>query len=315
MGAGKHSRDKRMSLALNNISPTIPIIGKEAVDISRLEEFCFSSEDPYMASPTYIAITGRKGLSAYKGNYGRILYAEHPNMKDTCIFFPPIHKNGYFDVKDLKKSLCEKWKHFQIIRVPEKIADYAAVITKGKVKTENVLDYKYPVYTISGQQLMSMSGPLLYNFKKTLNKLERRAVRTEEIDFSKHKASIFFILESFQKNSVQNYSADFEAPYLYLFNNLRENADLKGQIFFYQGKPAGFNIWETNSHNMFANDIAHCALHIQGLSEYIHFSMARKLAEENIDKICIGGSETLGLDRFKRKMNPVECVQLKTIDL
>lgn len=53
--------------------------------------------------------------------------------------------------------------------------------------------------------------------------------------------------------------------------------------------------------------------HIKGMSEFIQWSMCRTLAASGIDRVCIGGSETEGLDRFKRKMRPVESLDLCTI--
>ena len=41
--------------------------------------------------------------------------------------------------------------------------------------------------------------------------------------------------------------------------------------------------------------------------------MAEYLASRGISYMCLGGSETESLDRFKRKLGPVRSVELKTV--
>jgi hypothetical protein len=53
----------------------------------------------------------------------------------------------------------------------------------------------------------------------------------------------------------------------------------------------------------------------KGLSEYIYYSIAKWLLREGYDRMCIGGSETAGLDHFKQKLDPIATRRLRTLRL
>ncbi|HPF79095.1 MAG TPA: hypothetical protein PLF01_07355, partial [Alphaproteobacteria bacterium] len=81
-------------------------------------------------------------------------------------------------------------------------------------------------------------------------------------------------------------------------------------------KPIGFMLWEVPlKGKMIGNCMVHCTLYDRGLSELLHYEMAKSLYEDGVEYLCLGGAETEGLDFFKRKMNPINSIELVTITL
>src|SRR5690606_20692638 len=63
------------------------------------------SEDPYLLSPAYYAMTGRHGLWLYRGNTSRIIFCRHPNVKNKHLIFPVIRLGEDDGMKDLSNFL------------------------------------------------------------------------------------------------------------------------------------------------------------------------------------------------------------------
>ncbi len=275
-----------------------------------------SSHDPYMNSPAYVLMTGRKGLMVYEGEIENILYASHPNMYGTYIIFPPTNPNALNDIKNLKNILKRSNQKVDLIRVKADIAPLWANVLQGRVANENILDYAFPVHTVDTNTIVNQAGPKLYNFKKTLNKLDLNSLQVLPVNFKEHKKFMLSILREWLNiMGFQGQSNPIE-PAFYVIDELSNQLELDGFIVFQKEKPVGFTILEKPIlAGKAANAIIHCALHIQGLSEFIHYKMADILFKEGINSLCIGGAETEGLDAFKRKMNPIISTSLKTIKL
>ncbi|MEM6812121.1 MAG: phosphatidylglycerol lysyltransferase domain-containing protein [Pseudomonadota bacterium] len=261
-------------------------------------------------------MTARKGLKIFKGDHANIFYSEHPNLNNTCIIFPPADERGIIDILDLFELVKNQYKKVQIIRVPKSKAEFWAMILRGKAKKEDVLDYTYPVYTVSTSSIIEMKGSKFYNFKKTLNKIKDDELEIEPIDFTKDKQKLSKLLLKWVKDVSFNPDVNIAEPALYVSENLGTTLSLNGFIIYQAGKACGFAIWENpQTKNQTACATIHCARHIQGLSEFIHFKISEILLTQGIQKLCIGGSETHGLDFFKRKMQPCEQDSLMTINL
>jgi hypothetical protein len=91
---------------------------------------------------------------------------------------------------------------------------------------------------------------------------------------------------------------------------------IDGLILKRGGAYVAFSVWETPR----AGDIVPCIAalpcsHETGLSEYLYYCIARQLQRDGHDSMCIGGSETIGLDQFKQKLNPTGIHRLRTIKL
>ena len=89
---------------------------------------------------------------------------------------------------------------------------------------------------------------------------------------------------------------------------------MAGRLIAVNGRPSGFSSWEeTDRERGMANALAHLAVHeVKGLSHFVMVDMCRTLVDRGFSQVCIGGSETEGLDRFKRKFAPVSSVRLNS---
>ena len=86
---------------------------------------------------------------------------------------------------------------------------------------------------------------------------------------------------------------------------------LNGQIIYYNGIPSAYCIWEERG--TVANAFAMSAARkIPGLAEYNIVEACGRVRDRGIHRLNIGGSETEGLNRYKKKFNPVESINLYT---
>ncbi|HEU4839452.1 MAG TPA: hypothetical protein VFS88_08600, partial [Micavibrio sp.] len=89
---------------------------------------------------------------------------------------------------------------------------------------------------------------------------------------------------------------------------------LAGRIIYFDDEPVAASIWEETDQEIgMANAYTHLALHeIKGVSQFVFLDMCAKLKSRGFSHVCIGGSESEGLDRFKRNLFPVESVNLSS---
>jgi hypothetical protein len=145
-----------------------------------------NSLDPSMRSASYIKMTGRKGLSIFKGNFEEILFSIHPNNDNKFIIFPPDNKDGYFDVRALAKILKTTGKTVELIRVPKDTVMYAVTITAGK-KSKNIdLDYYFPVHVVSTKSVTQMKGAKFHKFRNKVNACLKSGASAKKIIFDKN---------------------------------------------------------------------------------------------------------------------------------
>ena len=92
---------------------------------------------------------------------------------------------------------------------------------------------------------------------------------------------------------------------------LLKNTNLEGQLIYHHDQLKSFAIWDKIG--IFSNEFAIASdKEIDGLSEYQMYNMCIQLEQEGIKKVNIGGSETNGLDRFKKKFHPAYSYNLNT---
>ncbi len=85
-----------------------------------------------------------------------------------------------------------------------------------------------------------------------------------------------------------------------------------GNVMFIDGYPSGFCFAERSGARS-ASLYASLALRVRGASECLLVSFLGHLADAGIQSVNLGGSETLGLFRFKRKFAPVRTIH--TVEL
>lgn len=290
-----------------------------------------SSNDPYSVSPTYYALTGRRGLWVYKDEKSEtettaLLFCLHPNKQDTIIIFPPFGEEPLTATKNLINNISQSGLKFQIGRVPrdselEKIG-HDAYNLNAQVKTEDVLDWTFPVHTINCEDLVSRKGKQYGRIRQTMNKFERAGAEIRDVDFQKDLPVIEKLASSWEGNT--NHYENYDLTFTEYFRNLVEIANsepglgLQGIIVSIDGEDKGFAIWEPalnegNTANLFASQVSDFKM--TNLATYLTVKSAEKILEDGTQYICLGGSENEGMDRYKKGFIPEKSEELETIEV
>lgn len=279
-------------------------------------------EDLYSTSAAYFMMTGRKGLWVYGNEDTAMIVARHPNIDDRILFFSPMGTNPVdlteFALVDPVIPAGEK----KLARLGPEDQYLSAVLEQrgsGKIEVEEILDWKFPVHILDTANVVDSKGQNFRDFRKNIHRAFGRGLWSESIDSQDDIARVLEISKSWAMRRVSdNYSIeDLIGPTKYalsLFNN--PNLSINGLIINEGNEAVGYIMWEeTNPSKGLANSISGMSVRPRGTEEFAILEMCKKLKKAGFRKVCIGGSETEGLDNFKRKMCPVSSVNLLTLSL
>lgn len=275
--------------------------------------------DSYSQSASYYAMTGRKGLWLYSTDDTFMVIAAHPNSDDHLLLFPPMGKEPANLLNQVVRDNRIFAEHIQLARMggqDQLLLAWAEASGKFKTAPEELLDWKYPVHTISTQVLVERAGGKFREFRKGILRSQRDGLSAKPIQSPTDRASVLALVNAWAKNTVhEDYSKDdLVAPTRTIIDLMEKtNLPLHGLVVHKEEKPVGFMVWEeTDPEAGVANSMCGMGVEGKGISEFIYLSMAEILAGRGFDYVCDGGSETEGLDQFKRKMNPVKSVPLQS---
>ncbi len=108
------------------------------------------------------------------------------------------------------------------------------------------------------------------------------------------------------------------SPYVETMKLLKDDVfNVSGQMFFVDGLLQAVTLWERPNTDMkIANVWMNlCNTEIRGLSEFVVQRTAQELLALGIHYANYGGSETKGLDFYKKKYDPAFSLELKSIDV
>lgn len=275
--------------------------------------------DAYSQSASYLAMTGRKGLWLYSTDDTFMVIAAHPNSDDHLLFFPPMGK----EPSNLLNQIVHDDRVFadeiQLARMSgqdQLLLAWAEASGHFKTGSEDLLDWKYPVHTLSTKDVVEHQGRRFRNFRHGINLATDAGLSAKLVDSKKDTATIIKLVDTWAQNAAQeNYSKDDLTAPTRAILSLMETTELplRGLIVHKDGHPVGFMTWEeTYPEAGIANSMCGLSVEGKGVAEFIYFSMAEILARRGFEYLCIGGSESEGLDQFKRKMNPVKSVLLQS---
>lgn len=277
--------------------------------------------DPFSRSAGYYAMTGRGGLWLYGDNDASMVIATHPNKEDTLLFFPPFGKDPFSLIDTALGDTQIPEGRIQIARVGQEDMSLVFQLQAAGVSApqgETVLDWAYPIHIISTERVIEHSGGEYNNFRAHLNKAFRAGYTAEPLNADTHHDAVMEIVSSWAKDGKKDgYTFDdLTTPTTQLLDLMKQNIlSLAGVIVFDGPKPMGFWIWdEGDTMNKTAMSLARVSIGDRGAAEFAGMKMTEILNERGFDKICLGGSETESLDKFKRKFGPIESIELKTID-
>lgn len=272
--------------------------------------------DSYLESPAYYLFTCRKGLWVYEDAERRIIFGKHPNLANGYLIFPVL---DYQD-EDCLWALVS-WLHrcadvLQIVRLSEPFITHN---TQWRVKNgiETILDWTYPVRILSTHRVSQMAGHEFKKLRKASRQLEEKSFHAKPLIPTQDEHVLKQIINSWAvKNFSGRYSVDdLTSPYIFLLKLLQDGSlNLQGLVFYEQEQPIGFKMWEVPFDlQRPANSLASLYdTKYQNIATLMMLEMCRRLSQENIAKVNIGGSETAGLDLFKRHFRPVESLPLIT---
>lgn len=283
------------------------------------------SQDSYATSMAYYAYTGRRGLWFYRHTPRTYIpFCWHPNVDGQILIFPPCGpEKSYRAIEALMNDLPSPPAGFRLARFGS--ADQAAMqhemvfSSQSFVRVkEKVLDWIYPSHILSTNKAASLVG---HDYMLIRNRL--RQVKKHETHFEPLTAAHSFavtqlarrwaVLHADESDSL----IDLTSPYSEMLNLVRtKELGLKGLVFFVDGEIQAATIWdvsnrETPTANIFMNL---CNKTIKGLSELAIHTTAEHLAAQGVQYMNLGGSESEGLDHYKKKFHPVRSINLCSLE-
>ncbi len=290
-----------------------------------------SSDDPYSISPTYYAVTGRRGLWLSKHIKGEnektaCLFCLHPNIKNTVVIFPPFGCNPSDAVISLINEIGDIGINFQIGRIAKQsnitkeMSEYFS--GRATASKENILDWAFPVHTINATKLIERKGKKYGRIRQVMNKFDGIDTSVREIDFF-NDSSLIKKLSSNWDGNTDHYN-QYDITLNMYFETLANIAckepqiSLNGIIISIDGVDRGFSIWEpalteSKTANLFASQVT--SFDMTNLSTYLTIKSVEYALNYGDEYMCLGGSENIGMDRYKRGFIPDISEELITIKI
>lgn len=276
-------------------------------------------DDPYSVSAAYYAMTGRKGLWLYGDDRTMMIIARHPNNEDQLLFFPPF---GADPARLLNNALIDPAMPDGSVKMARLGSEDGYLImqmtarSQHKPMPERLLDWTYPVHVLDINKVVTREGGLFRDFRKNVNRAFGRGLWAEPITTATHRKITSNLAKNWADSHEQTaYSIeDLVMPSMTAIDLMKSGLPMAGLLIHEGEKPVGFIIWEeTDPTKGIANSIAGLSIGSKGIDEFAMLQMCETLKSRGFQQVCIGGSETAGLDAFKRKMNPVRSIELQSI--
>lgn len=278
------------------------------------------STDPYARSAAYFAMTGRGGLWVYGGRGKGLVVAAHPNDPSAILAFPPFGDGG---AQLLPSLLNEPWldgKRLLLSRfTAAALSETAKVLPQAAdwIVEETRLDWRYPVHVLDTTRVALHEGQAFHDFRKNVHRAWRAGLTTHPLDPEQDRQSVTAIASAWALDH-EGSRAELTAPVRRILDLMAcTTLPIHGlMVVDENGRPVGYSIWEeTSPQSGMANGLGNSALPgMKGPSELSYLAACDTLRARGFNAFCIGGSETPGLDAFKRKMNPAASVDLVTLD-
>ncbi|MFX0556938.1 hypothetical protein ACOCEA_09070 [Maribacter sp. CXY002] len=281
-----------------------------------------NQKDSYLNSPYYFLLTGRKGLKVVIDDNNSIIFSEHPNLDDETIIFPPSNKEEVSFLNSLLGSSSNLFKSkIRIIRCDKIHQDFIAkgISEKYKLNTveEKLLDWKYPSVIISVENVVKMKGKSFKDLRYNVNKVDRNEVLFVEYQSDLHYKDSLKLISKWSNRNVSPLFNEFNlaAPYIFLLNQLANAKVLKGYVLYYKKSLVALNILDNVLNNQEElTSLAFLAdIDFKGIPSFMRYQVCNFLKNKGVNTIHIGGSETFGLYKFKKKLVPLVQLDLNSI--
>ena len=216
--------------------------------------------------------------------------------------------------------------------IKKKALGHNSLGCKLEIINETKLDWAYPSYDVCLKSLANPEGRRLKTYRHKVRQFYKRynqgmefispgALDQNELRSAIRQVNVSWVQTKLKSNNSPEALgipiADLIDPYEALPQlNSDFTLGIDGLILKRGGAYVAFSFWERPRDG----DIVPCITalpcsHEKGLSEYLYYCIAQRLRNDGYDSMCIGGSETVGLDQFKQKLNPIDIHRLRTIRL
>lgn len=285
--------------------------------VSNLVEICgkLHNIDSYVISPVYYLMTGRKGGKILVFDNKTLIVVKHPNLDSHYLIYPNIVGEENSDLTtelEVAKMILRQTCGIKVIiaRVPAEIAcNY-----KNLIVEENYMDWKYPIHILDVANVVAQKGKNFQQIRQRINQLDVHKCNTKEIDVSNDYDIILNMAINWATMfPYEHYSIDdLISPTIKLLELMKDSRlSIFGHIIYYGGVASAYCLWEQRED--IANGFAMSAdRNIPGLAEYNIVEMCRKLESRSVPKVNMGGSESEGLNRYKKKFSPINSLNLKS---
>lgn len=182
----------------------------------------------------------------------------------------------------------------------------------------------YPQLVLDTAVAGGMAQPKLQKTRNQLNVLHRSHDAGVEVMCSRHRALLGQLIDRWAGTRNRNAGGDADErgriadpdAYHCLVNAFAHRVDDRsyfGLVMFVDEQPSGFCFAERSGPHSAALYASLAHRGVRGASEFLLVSFLSHLAGAGIRSINLGGSETLGLFRFKRKFAPAR--EISTVEL
>lgn len=267
------------------------------------------NDDSYATSAAYYLMTCRKGLWIYRQDQQFILFGWHPNVSGQILIFNPLQDKAVSLLAVLAQAFPAPPAGCRVARVQNK---NAAV---GQPVREDILDWVYPVQTLSTGDVTEHRGTRFRDLRKNLYRVDSQTISMKALQEHKTFIDALTLITGWSASREDEHYKldDLSDPQVYILKLLRlYPSSFEGFALYSEGRIAGVCLWEKSERETITSFVSVSRPDMRGLSDYIIHAMCQKLQTQGHVKVCIGGSETAGLDAFKRKFNPVHSLGLQT---
>jgi hypothetical protein len=332
-----------MQLSLNFHTTSLPFNKIGSRNLKQLRSLLegIDSNDTYMKSYLYHAYTGRQRIESIQNNGLVAIIHTHPNLKNCfLIFFPTnVEDEDFLHHCSLLESYQSRFQNHNILigRIPRQITDglfsgKREVTSNGfslRLVEERVLDWRYPSYDVSLTRLAEPVGRDLSIYRKKIRKFRKQSISILRLGdvrmLGEVEAAILGVNRQWIQTKIAERPdnaqltmpiADLSDPYECIARlALNTEIEIDGIFLKRDDKYIGFALWQQVNSGVVPCLAALPACHERGLSEYIYFQVTSVLSGRGHTEMCIGGSETYGLDHFKRKLAPIRSHLMSTVKL
>ena len=302
------------------------------------------SKDAYLSSELYYAFTGRGKVRRLGVGDNTLLLLPHPNSMRSLLVFFPFARDGRTFCKQVvflgkHSKFLTRFDRILLARVTQNIVESVfrerGELTLGSATLRKVheekLDWAYPSYDVSLEALANPQGSALCTYRKKVRKFDSRDVQTLHFG-AMHPEAIKNAILHVSRRWIWTKSGrlashperrlllqEMLSPYRGLASlSSLETLEVDGFVLKRGDENLAFSFWEKprTQDEAVACMAALPSSHEKGLSEFLYYRIAQTLCSQGYKTMCIGGSETAELDRFKRKLAPIHPYhQLNTLEL